>query len=407
MKRTLVVLVIVLAACSGSSSDEPAASASQLAIVMPDGNIAVFDPVTEILTDLTTDAGEGRFYAQPTWSPDGQQVAVSVSAAATSGPGIQAEGSIVRVAHQAQAAGGSAIHLIPTDGGPPTVISIPFAAFYLYWAPDGTHLAFLGNDTTQGQLGVGIVDVSAGRAEVVDSGQPYYFAWSPESDRMLVHRADRELFFLSIDGTQQVVGPSPGGFTAPSWIGDTLMVGWDDGSGPATRLVSPDGSLLEAGVPYSDAIAFGLNPDERRFAFIDAAAATNPFNLGALVVASPSGHTTVADEAAAFFWDASGERLLYLTPEFEADAFALRWNVWDGTTSHNYESFLPTATVVQQYLQFFSQYANSLSFFSPDGSSFTFAGRIDGRGEGIWIQDIESGGLAERVGPGEFSSWAP
>jgi len=407
VKRTLAVLLIVLAACSGSSSNDAAVPASQLVILKPDGNIAVFDPATRILTDLTTDARDGRVYSQPTWSPDGRRVAVSVSAAPTQGPNLQAEGSAVRVAHQAQAAAGNAIHLIPTDSTSPTIIEIPFAAFYLYWAPDGTHLAFLGNDTTQGQLGVGIVEVSTGRAEVVDSGQPYYFAWSPESDRLLVHRANRELFFLSVDGTQQVVGPSPGGFTAPSWIGDTLMVGWDDGSGAATRLLSPDGSLLEAGVTYSDAIAFGLNPDQQRFAFIDVAAGTNPFNLGALVVASPSGNTTVAEETAAFFWDASGERLLYLTPEFEADAFALRWNVWDGTTSHNYESFLPTATVVQQYLQFFSQYANSLSFFSPDGSSFTFAGRIDGRGEGIWIQDVESGGLAERVGPGEFSSWAP
>ncbi len=89
------------------------------------------------------------------------------------------------------------------------------------------------------------------------------------------------------------------------------------------------------------------------------------------------------------------------------DDFKLRWNVWDGTVSIEFEPFVPTRTFLAQYLPFFGQYANSLSFFSPDGGSFTFAGSIEGRGEGIWVQQVDGGAPAALVAPGEFSTWAP
>ena len=142
-------------------------------------------------------------------------------------------------------------------------------------------------------------------------------------------------------------------------------------------------------------------------AYIEIATGANPFALGPLLVESPAGTAEIADLAAAFFWSADGSQLLYLTPDAGADDFGLRWNSWDGSTSIEFERFTPTRTFVQQYLPFFGQYANSLTFLSPDADWFTFAGTIEGRGEGIWVQPIEANAGAELIGPGEFSTWAP
>ncbi|NNJ48535.1 MAG: hypothetical protein HKP18_11980, partial [Acidimicrobiia bacterium] len=76
-------------------------------------------------------------------------------------------------------------------------------------------------------------------------------------------------------------------------------------------------------------------------------------------------------------------------------------------TSIAFERFTPSRTFVQQYLPFFGQYANSLTFLSPDAGSFTFAGTIEGRGEGIWVQTIAADTPAELIGPGRFSTWSP
>jgi TolB protein len=407
VKPALLALLIAVAvgACSGGSSDAPS-PASLIALIGDDGNVSTFDPSTGVLTAVTGDAGAGRVYSQPTWSPDGTRLAFVASATAVTGPAVEAGPSVVRTSFEAQDAT-SAIHIAPASGGPATVIPTPFAAFYLYWAPDGASLAFLGNDLAFGRQALGMIDVGAGTAERLDSGQPYYFAWSPDSDRLLVHAAGSELYLLGLDGTRQAVGPSPGGFSAPNWVGDTRLFPVAEGDRRVLRISDADGAGLRDATEYGGAIAIELNPDGERVAYIDITTGANLFALGTLVVDGPDGAAEIADLAAAFFWSADGSRLLYLTPDVSGGDFALRWNVWNGNETVAFERFLPTTVFLQQYLPFFGQYANSLSFLSPDAGAFTFAGTIEGRGSGIWQQTTEPGSPAQLIAPGEFSTWAP
>lgn len=409
MKPLLLVLTLVLAACSGGSSDEDPKGPAQIAILGSDGNVASFNPENDETVSLTTDAGPNRVYSQPTWSPDGSRLAfVASSVAVVGGPGIQADGRVVRAGRQAQAEPAAAIHLAPVDGGSPTVVALPFAPYYLYWSPDGTRLAFLGVDPTTQRQTLGIIDTEALSFEAIDTGQPYYFAWSPTSERLLVHAGTSDLYYLTLDGARvDLDSPSPGGFSAPGWRGSTQLIPVNESDGPILGVFETDGTLRRTVAEYGTAMELGLSPDETRVAYIDIEPGANPFGLGALMVESPESTVEVAGSVGAFFWSADGARLLYLTPDVEGDEFRLRWNVWDDGESARFEPFLPTRTFVQQYLPFFGQYANSLALFSPDGSAFTFTGTITGRGEGVWLQQVEGSDPARLIGAGEFSTWAP
>jgi hypothetical protein len=224
---------------------------------------------------------------------------------------------------------------------------------------------------------------------------------------LLVHAENRRLYYLGLDGSKEVLDFTPGQFSAPGWYGDTQLFPVREGRRQILRLRTPEGTALRDATDFRSAIAHGLSPDGDRVAFIAIGEDANAFGLGPLMVNTPAATVEIADMAAAFFWSADGAKLLYLTPDMSTEDFALRWNVWDGAGSKAFERFLPTPTFFQQYLPFFGQYANSLSFFSPDGDYFTFAGTIEGRGEGIWIQSTNGDPEAELIGPGEFSTWAP
>lgn len=344
-------------------------------------------------------------YSQPTWSPDGTRLAFVENTAPVSG--IQAASGFRRVGLSAQQGAPGSVHIVPAGGGEPSVVTTPFVPFYLYWSPDGDKLAFLGNDTANAQQAFGVIDTVTNLAERVDIGQPYYFAWAPESDRLLVHAANRDLYYLALDGVREDLNPKPGRFSAPSWVGNTQLFPVLEGRRQILRLFDEEGNSTRDATDFGASVAFELSPDGERVAYIAVEDDASPFALGPLIVDSRDGPTEVVGLASAFFWNSDGSRLLYLTDDTTGDDFGVHWNVWDGTSSIEFERFVPTPTFVHQYLPFFGQYAHSLTFLSPDTSSFTFAGAIEGRGDGIWIQPIEANAPAVLIGPGEFSTWSP
>ncbi|HKI28127.1 MAG TPA: hypothetical protein VKB32_01705 [Actinomycetota bacterium] len=139
------------------------------------------------------------------------------------------------------------------------------------------------------------------------------------------------------------------------------------------------------GVFVGDRIAFQVLESER----------TLPLS----VIDIGTGETVEITESAiaSFFWSPDGERLLYLDPGSpDGEQLWFRWGVWYGTSSFLTPRFIPSELIAIGYLQFFEQYAQSMSLWSPDSSSFAYPGMSEDGERG----DLDPVGTARpRAGP--------
>ena len=108
----------------------------------------------------------------------------------------------------------------------------------------------------------------------------------------------------------------------------------------------------------------------------------------------------------AFWWDPTGETLAWLEPSDQGNGMLQWWfsdrnQVWGGV------SFTPSQTFASNYLPFFDQYAQSHSFFSPDGTELTFAGQLANGEQGVFVVGVERGAQANKIADGVFAVWSP
>jgi TolB protein len=418
MKRAgaaLIALAIAITACTSGEPDtatsgedeatptsRPEGEAAPIAIVNDDGAIAIIPrpgDEPEVVSPLP--ASESA-YSQPTWSPDGRLLAFVEVVGSPTGRSFAAD-EFVRTSFQVQALVASVVIYDTADSATRT-LAVPFVPFYLYWSPDGQTLSLLGNSPPR--IGFGVLDVATGAFSEIDNEQPYFYAWSPDSTRVLAHAFDR-LYFMDQRGEQTPLPLSAGSFSAPQWQGNRLMLVIEESGAQSIVLTDTEGAVQERLASIATAAAAVLNPDGGRVAFIDIKVGSSPLDLGSLRIAGPEGIVDVAAAASAFFWSPDGARLLYLTGGDEGGRLAARWNVWEAGTTITFDPFIPSTELFTQYLPFFSQYANSHTFLSPNGQSFVYAGEDLSRGSGVWIQDI-AGGLPPRLlAAGSFGAWAP
>jgi hypothetical protein len=84
----------------------------------------------------------------------------------------------------------------------------------------------------------------------------------------------------------------------------------------------------------------------------------------------------------------------------------VQWHTWDGAGTVSHEPITPAGTYAREYLAFFDQIDRSISFWSPDGRAFVFAGAPGDREGGIWVQRID-GSAPVRVAEGTLAVWSP
>jgi len=117
-------------------------------------------------------------------------------------------------------------------------------------------------------------------------------------------------------------------------------------------------------------------------------------------IVSPSG-------ALAFYWAPDGETLAWLE-RAPGPSGALQWWFYSDDQIFSAAPFVPSTTFVRNYLPFFDQYAQSMTFWSPLSDELVYAGTSPTTGEsGIWIQPAENGAEPRLISEGEFAAWSP
>jgi Tol biopolymer transport system component len=386
----ILVLGLLAGACSGSDAEPP--GPGRLVVIDETGNVATINPDDGAAIAITEDGGGRVTYFQPNWSPDASHLGVTRSDA-----------------------DGFSIEIIDVATGEQTSTTTTSNSFYSFWSPDGTQLAFLSSVTPQ-DLGLDVIALADVETPTrLGLGQPLYFSWSPDSEGVVAHRGTERLELLDTEGTAGVGSafPPPGEFSAPQWTEPGILSIGAGGGRQQLILTEPDGETMTI-ARLSGGAAFTATHDGERIAILP----TGGDDVGSTVAAQqapllPAGSLLIvdADDAAfeevdtglaiSFFWDPTGTRLLIL--EF-TEAGTFRWQVWEDGEVTTFPDFEPSPSLLRDLVPFFDQYAQSMTLWSPDGSSFAFPGAVDGT-DGIWVQDLAATDPV-RISGGSWVAWS-
>ena len=364
MRRALVSASLLAVSCTEPSPLPPLLVVDRgVTAVAPDGESRVL-----------LDAEVGAVPSQPTWSPDGT-FAVWTE--------IAADGSRATIAM------GNEESQRRIDGG-----TVPF--FYGF-SSNGESLAYLGNDPEGGGVALGLLNIAAGTARLLDAGQPYYLDWSPDGSRLAVHANQSELYLLDHEGNRTDLDAQPGLFQAPAFLSDDrlLIV-----NGESLAVLDIDSSDLTAIATVSRFSAFAPSPSGDRVAFIDNAQAA-PGALSVVSIEGGEAQRIEEDPVVMFDWSPDGSRLLYLTLTQEG----LVPFVWTESVTTSGELFLPTRTFFQSYLPFWDQYSRFLTMWWADGSGFVLP-RTNGDAAEIALYPSDAAD-SQVVAQGEMAVPAP
>jgi Tol biopolymer transport system component len=371
-------------------ASEVAGLPGRLAILNAAGDLVTMDPdgSDELVLD-EVEAGRSQV-RQPTWSPDGRRVAW------------------VHVEITEAGALSAAVATSTGDGTRPTEARTAVVPFYLSWDPTSSRIAYLGSPS-EDEIELGILEIAGRSAGTpLENGQPFYLSWGPNGDQLLVHVGEDRLERLGLDGSLATVAERPGSFSAPVWTPDgrTFVYASIDTGDQRLVVRGARAGSERTLVPYEGLIAFVVSPDGERIAFqVLEPERTLPLS----VIDIGTGETVeITDHASAsFFWSPDGERLLFLDPDPDTEQLWYRWGVWDGTSSFLTPRFVPSPRMAGEYLQFFEQYAQSMSLWSPDSRAFAYPGTNEDGEEGIWIQSARPDRAAVLVADGDVVAWSP
>ena len=405
----LTLVAVAISACSPIATQatrsihEPDAvqsgrfpSDSRLLVMGLDGNIYTMDPNGTNTIALTDDASATTQYMQPSWSPNGEQIAWTE----TNLEDGEAQSSLV----VADGAGESR-----------SVYDVPYPPFYIDWSPKGDKLAYLSSWSSQGRpsMVLRLLDLTASQDEMrtLSEGQPFYLSWAPDGDSLLTHIQNERVEIQQIDGTRESINLSSASFPAPQWFpsSDKLLYAVTDNGDQNLIIADLEGNQVAEITDFDNNISFTLSPDESQIAYAVTAVSTGTAAFGPLYVFDLTlGSTREISSlpVIAFFWSPDAEKLAFLSVDQSESNFRFLWRVWDGSQIQDYDANLPTRTFLERYLTFFDQYAQSMTIWSPDSSAFTYAGIGQDNRSGIWVQELDSTS-PRYLGPGVYSAWSP
>lgn len=378
----------------GTSSTVPAdreeAPEDRLVVGTVGGAIHLVDRDGSLVAAVDPRAGDA--YRQPVWTSDG--TILSSFTSVEDGAGLAS--------------------ILPATGEVAWVAPMASAPFYYLPAPSGASdlSTSLRNDPSGAGLIAELVDRS-GTVEPLATISPFYTSWSPDGSALAIHGEGRHLEVRSGVGTRTIADQT-GAFQAPVWTDDGLvalrtldgnqtLAVWDGEEfrdvarvdGPA-RFTATRGRVAIQSIDQ-DA------PDGVQ-AFVRAQSPTDlpPGRLSVLDLGSGAIDTVASVLTPMFQWDPTGARLLFAT--FEADdELVFTWRVWEDGEVTELAAFTAQPGWFRDVVPFFDQFVQSMSLWSPDGSTVAYPEIIDARPV-VTIRSVDGRHLAE-VPNATWVSW--
>jgi Tol biopolymer transport system component len=385
---------------------------NQITFVGNDQNLWLVSPDGTNRRQVTDDS---KGYTFPTWSPDGRHLAFI-------GP---------------QAQENTALYISSANEPAPAIVyNDPNSSpFYLYWAPDSQTITFLAQEGRSMAMHQTDVD---GSERLLGEGAPFYWVWSPQSDKLLMHvggdRTVSEQAHISIleNGDEAVrieLGLDPGRFQAPVWSSDGSHFYYvAESSDGVESIYKTNADTLEQQplTPVSGVSFLTLSPDDQHLAYLEIERNNGmPFGSAYIINTDGTQQRLLTDRlVGSMYWSPDGSKLAVLTadmdqkskPTAKIDGLAsplrqqitFRWWVYHLDTK-KFEpliSFSPTSDFFQT-IPFFDQYHLSLTFWSPDSRYFVMTKRGDEGPDGtVWVIDTTNQEEPRQIGEGRLAVWS-
>lgn len=345
----------------------------------------------------------------PVWSPNGRMVAYT----------RQEMDGLSRM--------GRALYVMQTDGTKPVMVFKDdlMVPFYMYWSPDSRWLAFLASDAREQRLMVAPADGSR-PAALLAPGAPGYFAWSPDSRNILLHlggsaernRTARLTLISPASGGGEAIDQPPGEFQAPAWSPDGSRMAYvahgSDGDSLWTADAHGRNRQFVTALPSGGALSW--SPDGARIGYLSGAYQDAPFGfLAAYDLAGRTETVLARGPLVAFFWSPDGQRIAYIAAD--TGAAQMVWHVVKVASGQDsvIASFVPSAHF-EFLLEFFDQYALSVSFWSPDSRYLVYSALGHGEtpnargvptfGDVVYVAPADGGAAPRAIVEGRFASWS-
>ncbi|MFQ5942609.1 MAG: TolB family protein [Anaerolineales bacterium] len=397
-----------------------------IAYLGPDGNVYTINQAGGKLNMVTEDAhgaedGVRRFYDFPTWSLEDNKLAFV-------GFDVQEDGSASASIFATDKKAEDAREIYTSDAHVP---------FFLYWSPDGEWVSFLSSTQGSSAMALQIASAIGGETSVVDTGRPYYWAWSPESNRVIAHAGGSIAVNpsgarLSLVEMEPVIretglGIQPTNFQAPAYSPDGEYVLLAGTTGGQQQLVLTDsaGRLQRVLADFEGTIAFDWAPKGDFAAYLTADPLSEALvgDLTFLDLGKPDQPELIssqAEDVMGFFWAPDGKKLAFFVPIVFSEAaegeeqtaentrFMLELHIAKPKTgdTRRIAAFQPSPSFLNIF-PFFDQYQRSATIWSPDSRYIVVSAVASEDTQGLFIVpasgDFEPRFLTEgRLG---FWSW--
>jgi TolB protein len=410
----LMIFAVTQATPTPATTNDNGAALNRLAVIA-DNKIYTIDPDGSDRIDLVH---SGRVPTSAViWSHDGQRLIFAASERNQSRVNSSlVDGQEMRVLYESD---------------------LDHEPFYLYGSPDDRHVAFLAPDPLEGmQLHLVETDQLDSARSVV-SGQPNYASWSPDSHSLLMHvgGASADAFVGTYDlnaAKPQKIETQPANFQAPFWspAGAAQWL-YARQSGANNQLVISNATITRTLTEFVGGVAFGWSPDGQRVAY--ALNTPNSFlykGLTLIDLETAASQVIFKGNVLAFFWSPDATKLAYLTGALvepssigraggRAGGLAapvrqprrtleVTWHVIDLQHDRTIDlnTFEPTESFLY-LIQYFDQFAQSVTLWSPDSRSLVYTGQPLIGEHGVYVVDTQDTAAQPRfVGPGDFAIWA-